>query len=313
MGTGQKLLIGCVVIPVVLVVAVASCGYVVMRQASTPGPAVTNDIIDRRSADLAILTPAEVATRLAGEATDRPLRLTLDLEEGSFRAERAATGEPLAVSGTFDNRVFGVEMAELQPSDGDSDLLVRFHRKGKAIFSFGGGPVSNDLRITIPAARPLDLFVRMRKGELDLDLTGLPLVGLTIDAQMGETRVSFDEPNPVPMRSLVVRGSMGNLELEGLGHADVRDIDFSGAMGNYVFGFDGMPRADATSRMRVKMGNVEIRMPRDLRYTVSRRAARFGNVEARPAPATEIDPELGALPPAIDFDLQASFGNVELY
>ncbi|MDH3283099.1 MAG: hypothetical protein OEQ13_00015 [Acidobacteriota bacterium] len=313
MGTGQKILIGCVAIPLVLVVTVVSCGVVVVRRASSPGPAVANEVLDRKASELAPLTQDELSSRLISGAGTQPQRLTLDLEEGSFRIVRAALGEPLAVAGTYDDSVFAVEMAELPEGEAGSHLLVRFHRTKHAAFSFGSVESLNMLQVSIPAQQPLEMSVRMRKGEADLDLTGLPLVSLTIDAAMGETRVSFREPNPETLQRLVIRGSMGNFELDGLGHADVREIDFSGAMGNYTFDFSGTPRGDTASRMKVKMGNAEIRLPRGVRHTVSRRSARFGNVEARQATSDEVDPELGTAPPTIDFDLQASFGNMELY
>ena len=305
---GKSCLIGCAGLLILGLIVALVGGAIGVSWVMDTGPEIENDLLTGSADGLTDTTPAEIERGLAGAESNEPLGITIDFEEGMYAVRAAREGEGFSLGGFFDPSRHRAEFKTVGVAGRPERVLVRVEP--------APGNITSDpqpVLLTLPTDRSLDLHLRMRRGEATLDLTGLSVARLSVDASMANTIVSMSEPNAVPMSRLAIRGSMGNMELRGLAFAGPREIDFAGRMGNFYFDLDGPLATDVVSRMSVKLGNVELELPERSTHSFTRRSARFGNIESLRGPShVEGDLELDSLPPHLELDLAATFANIEV-
>lgn len=111
---------------------------------------------------------------------------------------------------------------------------------------------------------PVDLDVAIGAAESTLRLGGVPLTGLSLTTGASETRVRFDEPNPARMDRLVVRSGAASLDVVGLGNAAARRMRFESGVGELTLDFTGRWTRDAEVSVKMGVGELRLRVPRDL-------------------------------------------------
>lgn len=125
---------------------------------------------------------------------------------------------------------------------------------------------TDDARWDISLSREYtwDIELDMGVTDAEIDLSGLPIERLKLDHGVSECRVAFTEHNPVEMRRMVVDAGVGDLEINGLGYANARDMYFDGGTGDFVLNFSGQSDGFRTAQIDVGVGSVTIEIPRDL-------------------------------------------------
>ncbi|MFQ5599292.1 MAG: hypothetical protein ACE5G2_01920 [Candidatus Krumholzibacteriia bacterium] len=222
----------------------------------------------------------------AGGSAAGVLEVVIDLEGGEFEIVPAAPGAPIRVEAEYDEGLYRLEPSfSSDPERGDRFGLL-FERRGqlsllRQIVYRRHEQAEGWVRVHLPSDVPMDLSVRIRKGEAELDLSGLALRMLEVDHGMGTTQLSFDEPSPVPMDVLEIKAKMGELAASGLGHAGARRLRFAGKMGDFRLDMRGPWRTDTSAEVRITMGSALVRVPRDVRVELTNRRVVFGNLEAR--------------------------------
>jgi hypothetical protein len=225
---------------------------------------------------IALSSPAATASprSATGESSSRaPLHLTLDLQEGEFTIGPGAPGSELEVKGEFAPGLF--ELTETQDTDaatGARRATVRFKSKAPMWVRIFGGMGDGDrsrpqLTITIPRGMPLDLDLTTSMGRSEIDLGGLMLREVSVNAAMGEHRLNFQEPVVEGMRELRLSNSMGNLNLENLGNSRASTVTASGSMGNFIANLGGAwtPGSEVNLNFEQSMGELTLRVPADVR------------------------------------------------
>lgn len=136
----------------------------------------------------------------------------------------------------------------------DSGLTVRGFRV----------PEDNEWLLFFSDRVGLDLAFELGMAEADLDLTGLRVEQLSVESGMSKTRLAFDEPNPVAMRSLKVDAGMAKFEGVKLGNARFEQFAFSGGAGSFVLDFSGGPLpSGAEASLEVGVSSLQVVLPRD--------------------------------------------------
>ena len=110
---------------------------------------------------------------------------------------------------------------------------------------------------------PTDLSLDLGLAGADLDLTGVPLSRLAVNAGAGRTRLVFTAANPVAMRELTIRAGVRSFTGEGLGWARFERLSFEGGVGRFAVDLSGgalAPGARAT--LRVGVASLEVTLPR---------------------------------------------------
>src|SRR5688572_19937186 len=270
--------------------------------------------VDRRIALPAVAqkpTPAE-----AGGPADSsgPLRLTLDLRERTFTIQPGEPGSDIQVRGEYAPGLFElVETQSVDAATGVRHATVRFRSKAPAWARFFGGigneAAQPELTITIPRGTPIDLTLETAMGRSEVDLGGLTLRDVSLNATMGEHRIDFHEPVVEAIRELRINTSMGNVVIENLGNARAATVNSSSSMGNVTASLGGAwePGSEANLTFEQSMGQLTVRVPANVKLDadVRNQDGQANRVPDAPAPA---DPNA----PAVRLRVTSSMGEARV-
>jgi hypothetical protein len=128
------------------------------------------------------------------------------------------------------------------------------------------GDKQEQARLSLAVARgvPLDVALRLGAVEADLDLGGLAVDQLNVESTASATALRFATPNPRRMRSLRFDVGAASIEASGVGNANVEHVDVDCGAGALTLDFSGAWAADIDARLRVRLGAVTLRVPRDV-------------------------------------------------
>jgi len=245
--------------------------------------------VDRR---IALSAPAADTARGPEKASSRttPMRLTIDLQEGEFTIKPGQPGSEIRVEGEYTPDMYELtEHQDTDPASGVRRVTVRFRSKApmwaRIFAGFGSGGSGNPprLTVTIPRGSPIDLNLQMTMGKSEVDLGGLTLGEVSVNAAMGEHSIDFHEPVVEGLRELRINASMGKLALENLGNARADTIHASGNMGEVTANLGGAWPAGGTSSLTFdqSMGELTLRVPNSVRLDADVRSSQGGETTSR--------------------------------
>lgn len=185
--------------------------------------------------------------------TDRfqPLRgWTEDEDHGLLR---------LALTSVHDE---GGETATIRLEDWDLDLDFDDLRRT--------GDEQGTLEFELHPGIPTDLRIGVGAAQSRLDLGGLSLTSLEVMTGASETDVVFERPNRVRMTHLELHAGAAEFEARGLGNARFDRLEFAGAIGDVTLDFSGEWERGATAEIRMGLGGLKIRVPREIGVRVER-------------------------------------------
>jgi hypothetical protein len=279
----------------------------VERHIALPAPAAT--------------TPApagKTATRATKEGADRtaPLRLTLDLQEGTFTIRPGEPGSDVQVQGKYAPGLY--ELTENQDTDAATGVRrarVRFRSKAPAWARFFAGMTGNssdppELTIVIPRGTPIDLSLNLALGKSEVDLGGLTLGEVSISATMGEHRIDFQQPVVEGLSLLRLNSSMGNVTIEHLGNARADRITATSNMGNVIATLDGTwpSGTPADLNFQQTMGDLTLRVPTSVRLDAEVRNAKGETTNA----PSDVKPPDDPKAPTLRLRVTSSMGNARV-
>ena len=307
--------VGCLTMIVVIVGGIVITVMVARNAARNLGDPNPRPVT--RSIALRSQTADGLAKSATGESSSRaPLHLTLDLQEGEFTIQPGAPGSDIEVTGEYAPGLFELtESQDTDPATGARRATVRFKSKAPMWVRIFGGIGDGDgnrprLTVTIPRGMPLDLDLTTSMGRSDVDLGGLTLREVSVNAAMGEHRVDFQEPVAEGMRELRLSNSMGNLNVENLGNARANTVTASGSMGNVIANLGGAwtPGAEVTLNFEQSMGELTLRVPSNVRLEADVRESGGERRSRPPDPTPPDDPRA----PTLRLKVNSSMGETRI-
>ena len=219
---------------------------------------------------IGIQTASEPVSGASGE----PLRLDIELQDGTFEIRPGPPGTEVQVEGEYASSYY--ELSEEHTPAGEAGgpaTRIRLRRSqpflvqlvAEAFSRSRGAP--NALTITIPVEVPIALVLRLSAAESRIDLGGLTLTDLEADLAMGEHRLDFSEPLAGEPRRVRVDGSMGMVRLESLGNARAMELEVTGSMGSLTADLGGDWPRDVVPDLTLtnSMGELRLAIPADVR------------------------------------------------
>ena len=159
---------------------------------------------------------------------------------------------------------------------------------------------------------PIDLELATGAYEGDLNLSGLSITNLYISDGASKATVRFDSLNPVQMDELAYKTGASDVELLGLGNANVSNISFDSGVGSYTLDFSGDVQRDIEARVESGMSDMTIIIPSDVRAIIIMDGA-LSNVDATGTwTISGTTYECGDSGPLITVKLDMAVGNLNL-
>lgn len=150
---------------------------------------------------------------------------------------------------------------EWQPTidrTGSQVAIIQGNKDGS--ISIPGSDVINEWSLRL-GNTPIDLQVEAGAYKGTLDLSGVPITRLRVTDGASRATVKFDSPNPAQMENLTYKTGASEVDLEGLGNANVAEILFEGGAGSYTLDFSGDLKRDISVKLAAGMSNVRINVP----------------------------------------------------
>ena len=307
--------VGCLSIIAVIVggvVIAAMYARATIRDLGDPTP----QAVERRIP----LPPAPASESVKGQkatsasARTAPLRVRLELQEGTFTIRPGQPGTDIHVQGRYAPALFELIESHSDGPSGVREARVRFKSKVTgwqrffaSIGSNGDGP---ELTVTLPRGTPIDLTLQLTMGKSEIDLGGLTLGEVDLNASMGEHRLDFREPVVETMRELRLNTSMGNVVIDHLGNAHAETINGHGSMGNVTANLAGAwaPGSSTDFRFEQSMGDLTVRVPSNVKVDADVRSNQGEQNRQQPTLKQPDDPNA----PTLRVRVNSSMGNARV-
>lgn len=191
---------------------------------------------------------------------EKELQVKVHFSWGEFCLCPAEEGELYSLELDYDKRIASQNVAYHTVGErGILDVEV----KGKRGFKLRRKQ-KNFLTLKLTPAVPITLDLSLGACESTVDLSGLRIADLQIDAGAGETEVYFGQPNPEAIRRIKIDAGVGELEVLNLGNSNCQVLVVNGGVGDFLLDFSGDWQRDARAEIDLGLGDLTIKLPRDL-------------------------------------------------
>jgi len=180
---------------------------------------------------------------------------------GEFRLEPGATG---LLDGEFTYNVHDWAPRLESRTQGGVQIVTLRPQNEIRWGGWDAQDVRNEWEVKLNREAPLDLELSLGAFQGSMDLGGLRLRGLTLNAGACDGDVAFSAPNPETIDDLEVMAGAARLSLTGLGNAGFRSMTFRGGAGDFELSFDGAFKGQSTVYVESGMSKVVIRVPREV-------------------------------------------------
>ena len=189
--------------------------------------------------------------------------VTLDVGYVEMEIVPEASGEPLRVTGDYDESAFRLEETFEEGADGWEYRLI-FGRKHNWMPFFDTHSNRNHIVLHIPRDLIFRLEGKAGIGSYRMDLGGLAVRSVELDLGVGEHRIDFSEPLPVPLQTLRLDASIGELELDNVGNGSPAEMWVKRSIGQATVDLRGAWRGDAEIDIRCGIGECLVLLPDDV-------------------------------------------------
>lgn len=188
---------------------------------------------------------------------------------------------------------------------------IKISQETKNQIGIPDNKIINDWNIQL-GDHPTDLEINAGAYQGDLDFSGVPLTRLSISDGASQGKVLFDSLNPVEMISLHYATGASQVDLIGLGNANVKNIYFDAGPGSYTLDFSGDLQIDTKVEINYGLGDMKIIIPKGVPAIIYVEGG-LNNVELRGAWNVSGDEySLDGSGPKLTFDITLGLGNLQL-
>ncbi len=123
------------------------------------------------------------------------------------------------------------------------------------------GTDSRTWYVTLTDRVPIRFDISLGAGKASLDLTGIHVRGLTIDAGAGSVRMRVDRPNRQSIGKVTFSAGVGSVKTRGLGNLRFSALDFDGGIGEYELDCSGALPDGARIKTDIGVGSLKLALP----------------------------------------------------
>jgi len=149
-------------------------------------------------------------------------------------------------------------------TQGDVQVVMLRPRKEIRWGGWDTRAIRNEWDVRLSGNVPLALELNLGAFAGDVDLGGLRLRELTLNAGACDGAVTFSAPNPETMKALNAVVGAANFSLTGLGNARFQEMTFRSGAGNFELAFDGAFQGQSQVHVESGMSRLIIRVPREV-------------------------------------------------
>ena len=200
-----------------------------------------------------------------GNQPQKPVRLIVDASLADLRVAPGSEQGKIQVNGNYDKANFELT-TDIKEKKDHYEYRIQFKNKRSLLGMMwasrdGGMGIDNKVRISLPPDLLYDFRLRADKGDYRIDLSGLAVRSMEINASMGQLDVLMREANQVAMEKMEVKGSMGEATVNDLQNYGFKKGRVVWSMGEASVRNSGPLREDMELHLKMSMGEANINVP----------------------------------------------------
>ena len=173
------------------------------------------------------------------------------------------------------------------------------------------GNIINDWNLKL-GNQPMRLLIAAGAYSGTIDLSGVPLTSLEVSDGASKSSITFTSPNPSIMDHFSYKTGASQVEVKGLGYANVSDITFDGGAGSYSLDFSGSLKNDISCTIKTGMSDVKLIFPQGVHAKVAVTGG-LGNINANGTWTINGSTyETGSGSPMINVTVEMAVGNLSI-
>ncbi len=115
-----------------------------------------------------------------------------------------------------------------------------------------------EITLTLPLNVKMNLDVRIKAGEINMQLGGLSIKNLNVSSWAGETWIDFDTLNMIEMEMMRIAPRIGECRLQHLGNSRFRRAKIDGGIGELSVDFSGGLLSESRAKVDLDIGEASI-------------------------------------------------------
>jgi hypothetical protein len=165
---------------------------------------------------------------------------------------------------------------------------------------------------------PIDFEIDVGAAEAELDFTGLKITDLDLDIGAAKAWIEFRKPNPEKISRMRVDAGACKLEIEGLGNANFKRLDFDGGVGDFTLDFSGDLKHSAVVDIDVGLGHLTILVPEQVGARVHSNGSIISSISFDKGEFHEVEEDVwinevyGETEAELDFKIDVGLGAVDI-
>ena len=196
-----------------------------------------------------------------------PLAVRIEYAAGTLDVRPVASGDLYTLHLKYD-----ADRSEpLSRYDSAARSLVLGVRSHRVMWNHGdrdGGAMQAQLSTRVP----MDLTVEIGAGEGTLELGGLRLTDLVVKGGAADATISFDAPNPVPMRTMRLEAGAASVKVQHAANAGTERVNATVGVGGLDLDFTGPLARDLDITASVALGDLTLRVSPEVGVYVDARS-----------------------------------------
>lgn len=240
------------------------------------------------------------------------LRASLDYRAGGFRITPGRANELYRMDASYDEDRYspisaydaarGVVTLGLEPA-GEGGLRVVSTRQ-----------LRQDATVAFAPSVDLDLDLAFGAVQADIELGGLSLTELTMEAGASQAVVRFSQPNLSRCRLAEITAGAADLTVLGLGNSRCDRFELEGGMGKVTLDFGGGWTSSTVAEVKMAVGELTLRLPRNVgvRLTLDRFLASFDPAGLVQSGTAFESPGYDRAERKLDIDVTTAVGGVKV-
>jgi hypothetical protein len=183
----------------------------------------------------------------------------------------------LMLSGMDSNQLYAMRLRYNAESHepvhqfGSGRVVLGIEGTGRASFLRSG---SNDgeMALTLSDRIPIALSLDLGAVRATLDLGGLRLTRLDLNAGASEGELRVSSPNPMQLDRATLRTGAASFRAREMGNLNAAEISLEAGVGDFLLDLTGLRRPETTVDVKMGLGSLEVRVPRQVGIRLSRRS-----------------------------------------
>jgi hypothetical protein len=165
---------------------------------------------------------------------------------------------------------------------------------------------------------PIDFEIDVGAAESELDFTGLRIMDLDLDIGAAKGLIQFRKPNPERISLFNIDVGASKLEMEGLGNANFKRMNFDGGVGDFTLDFSGDLNHQAFVEIDMGLGRLTILVPEDIGVRIESDGSFLSSISFDQGVFEEVEEdvwindEYGKTEGELNFNIEVGLGTVDI-